>query len=330
MKFRDKLYIGSKIVTAKFFNMRLPLFVGWAVTNKCNLNCLYCGRSKIAPEGEMSADQARLVIDQLNLLGTKVISFTGGEPLLRQDLPEIINYAAAKRISVSINTNGTLFLERLKELGNLSSIRFSLDGDRDVNDYIRGKGTYEKVVNAIKSAKQIGIKPCIITVISKYNISNIGFLINLAEQLRVGIIFQPVTLTLLNSSIANPHIPDTGDYRAAIDKVISYKKMGKPVFNSLKGLQHLRSWPEGRRVFCFGRRISCRIEYNGLLYHCGRWHNYSRALNCVEKGTKLAFESLPEISCNDCWCAPQIETNFLAALKPSVIAFVVSKYRKII
>lgn len=329
MKLEDKFYIGKKIVAARFFNIRLPLFVGWAVTNKCNLNCLYCGRNKTASDDEMSAPQGRLVIDQLNLLGTKVISFTGGEPLLREDIYELIDYATAKGIYVNMNTNGTLFIEREKELEKLNSVRFSLDGDKDVNDYIRGKGVYEKVIAAINSCRKQQIKSCIVSTISKYNISSIDFLIELAEQLHIGVIFQPVTLTLLKSLVTNPHIPDTMDYKGAIDKLISYKKMGKPVFNSLKGLQHLRSWPEGKRVFCFGRRISCRIEYNGLLYHCGRRHNYSQALNCTEKGTKLAFESLPEISCSDCWCASRIETNFLAALEPSVVAFAASKYRKI-
>lgn len=324
MRLKDKIAIAGKVVRAKFLNEKIPLVVGWSLTNNCNLNCKYCKRWQMAGK-ELKTHEVFSVLNELRRLNTKIISFTGGEPLLRSDIGDIIDYAHKKRIYLNINTNGTLFLEKVNELNNINSVRFSLDGTEEVNDYIRGKETFRKVIQAVRMAIHKRLKVAIVTVLSKYNLDSIDYLINLAEKLNVGIIFQPITLTLLDSSIANPHIPDPQEYKNTITKLIEYKKRKNPILNTREGLYYLWHWPEGKNIYCFARNISCRIETDGRLYHCGRYRDEETALDCLTNGVKKSFNTLNDASCNDCWCALRLETNFIANLSSESIFTILKK-----
>ncbi|RKY37092.1 MAG: hypothetical protein DRP78_01990 [Candidatus Omnitrophota bacterium] len=328
MKLKDKISIGCSIVKAKLLKESIPLFVAWSLTNRCNLSCKYCNRQDINST-ELETAEIFLIIEQLKNSGTKIISFTGGEPLLRADIGEIINYTCKCGIYVNINTNGTLFSQKINALNNITSVKFSLDGPKKVNDYIRGKDSFQKVVEAIKIAKRRRIAVSIVTVLSKYNLDSVDYLINLAENLGIGILFQPPTLTLLGTDVVNPHIPDVSGYRDVVDKLIVYRKRSETVLNSIKGLTYLRGWPDGRDIFCYNKNISCRIETDGYLYHCGRMQDKTAALNCLRVGPSKAFDALKDVSCNNCWCALRLENNFIASLDLRVIFSILknSKWR---
>jgi len=318
MRLKDKIDIGYRIIVSRLLSRKAPLAVAWSVTNECNLNCKYCGRRKIESK-ELETRQMLLLIDGLKDAGTKALSFTGGEPLLRDDIGQLVNYAHKKGIYVNINTNGTLFSEKISEFNSLDSVRFSLDGPRQVNDYLRGRGTFQKVVQAIDAAKSKGVFVSIVTVLSKHNLSSVDYLIGMADDLEIGVLFQPLTKTLLGTNIINPHIPDVQEYKKTIDKLIEHRKKSNVIINSVKGLIYLRSWPEGRKIFCRSRNISCRVETNGYLYHCGRRQDKDMSLNCLAMGVKKAFDDLPPVFCNDCWCALRLETNLIASLDFKVI-----------
>lgn len=319
MEIKYKIDIAYKIIKAKLLKDRCPLVVGWSITNRCNLSCIYCGKRNNNDIRELKTIEIFSIIDELKSLGTKMISFTGGEPLLRSDIKEIIDYTHKSGIKVNINTNGVLFQDKISELDNLDSVKFSLDGPQGINDYMRGQGTFQKVAESIKIATKKGILTSIVTVLTKYNLDSIDYLINLAEKLDINILFQPSTKTLLGTGIANPHIPQAQEYKKTIDRLIEYKKKNKPVFNTIKGLLHLRNWPDGSNIFCHSINIACRIETDGYLYHCGRHQNRDYALNCLTDGVKKSFSHLTPISCNDCWCALSIEANYIASLDLAVI-----------
>lgn len=125
----------------------------WEITKSCNLHCIHCifdcSRYSTA---ELSTMNAIKLIKQLKENGCKLIKITGGEPLLRKDLFELLAFCKKLNIEVCLLTNGTLINKKnVKLLKNfVSEVGVSLDGpDPEVNDKIRGKGTFKKIVRAL-------------------------------------------------------------------------------------------------------------------------------------------------------------------------------------
>jgi MoaA/NifB/PqqE/SkfB family radical SAM enzyme len=136
------------------------------LTNKCNLNCRWCGVKK--GKDVLSFSKIKSVID---LNKPRYIEFTGGEPLLRDDIFRLIDYCKSKGMFVSLNTNGTLINKENSKKINADIIRVSVDGTEKVNDKIRGRGSFKKTLNGINSLKKYNKKSKIIisTAIGKDN-----------------------------------------------------------------------------------------------------------------------------------------------------------------
>ncbi len=142
---------------------RRPIVV-WNITRKCNLQCVHCyndsGPDKTC--NEVSTVQAKAVIDDLAQFGVPSILFSGGEPLLRHDLFELIEYAVGKGLHAVISTNGTLIAadkaRRIKQLG-VSYVGISLDGIGPINDKFRGvSGAFERAVTGIRNCREAGVR----------------------------------------------------------------------------------------------------------------------------------------------------------------------------
>ena len=107
--------------------------VVWNMTRRCNLKCVHCYAQAEGERGSdpISTEQAKAMIDDLAAFGAPVMLFSGGEPLVRRDLPELASYATSRGMRAVISTNGTLIdrdmAKRLREVG-LSYVGISLDG----------------------------------------------------------------------------------------------------------------------------------------------------------------------------------------------------------
>jgi AdoMet-dependent heme synthase len=141
-----------------------PLHVAWEITRRCNAQCVHCS-SNAGPEvqdpQEYSTGDALQLIDQLAEAGVRVLAFSGGEPLLRADLPALIRYAAQRGLTTNVCTNGALVDDamalRLKEAG-LNSVTVSLDGAcAETHDSLRHyPGLFELAVSAIRTLVKHG------------------------------------------------------------------------------------------------------------------------------------------------------------------------------
>ncbi len=117
----------------------------WTLTNRCNLRCTHCynySGPESATEDELSTAEAMVLIDDLADMGVPLIIFTGGEPLLREDIFELARYAAGKGIGVALSSNGTLITAdsalQIQESG-ISYVGISLDGaDAETHNRFRG------------------------------------------------------------------------------------------------------------------------------------------------------------------------------------------------
>lgn len=258
-RFKQLVKIGIGAAKAKFFNKRIPLFVGWAITNQCNLKCLYCNLWKNTG-GELPTDQILNVIDELTKLGTVLISFTGGEPLMRDDIGEIINFASKRKLKVRLNSNGVLVKRKITELKRLDFLNLSLDGPEDIHDVIRGKATYDDVLIAARAAKEAGIKLNFTTVLTRLNYRCIVYVLDLAREHGTTVSFQPVTRTTLGSSNLNPLSLSESERRHSIKILLDKKRSGNNVIaNSLTALKYLYGWPSINKIKCVSGLVSCRI-----------------------------------------------------------------------
>ena len=134
----------------------------------------------------MSLDEGKTLIDDLASFGSPVILFSGGEPLIRKDILQLIRYAVANGRRAVISTNGTLInkrlAEELKDIG-LSYVGISLDGLETIHDAFRGiPGSFARVMNAIENCKSVGLKVGLRFTINKRNYQDIPGVFDLVEQ----------------------------------------------------------------------------------------------------------------------------------------------------
>lgn len=168
---KESIPYGLKI--KKNFNLISPISVGWMISGRCNAKCLHCYafRENLC-EQELTLKQIKKIIRDLSFNKVFRIDLSGGEPLVRQDINEIISYAVTNKLSVILSTNGYL-LEKI-DLSSLSAIQVSLDSiDGKKHDYFRGfPGLHEKVIKNLK--KLDGNSSLrIFSVLSKLNIDEI-------------------------------------------------------------------------------------------------------------------------------------------------------------
>lgn len=318
MKFKDKLFCINAVLKARVFKKNTPLLVSWAITTRCNKNCKYCDirNTKIK---ELETGRVLSLIDELSRLGTKIIHFTGGEPLLREDIGTIIDYCSERGILTSINSNGSLMAQRIQELKNLNLAGLSLDGPEEVHDYIRGKGSYREVIAALTLAKNTGINIRIHTVLSKLNLRYIDFLLHKAKEFDAPILFQPSTSLLLGGNQDNILSPDEKEYKETIEYLIMKKRKNKYIGHSISGLKFLYDWPHLKKIWCFARRISARIESDGSVDICFRNQFTLKQGNADDIPFRKSFNSLPFLYCDQCCCSSSVELNCVLSLNPDAV-----------
>ena len=164
--------------------------VVWNITRRCNLKCVHCyaharGEYEVTPD-ELTTAEGKTLLDDLAQFGAPVVLFSGGEPLVRQDLPELAAYAVSKGMRAVISTNGTLIrptvAQELKKIG-LSYVGISLDGLEEVNDRFRGvKGAFHKALDGIHSCQEAGIKVGLRFTMNRRNVAEIPAIFDLLEE----------------------------------------------------------------------------------------------------------------------------------------------------
>ncbi len=318
MNIRDKLFVVSSLLLARLAKKKTPLIVGWAITTRCNKSCAYCDIRNIKAK-ELDTEHVLALAAELSRLGTKIIHFTGGEPLLREDIGTIIDYCSKMGMSTSINSNGSLVEQRIKELGNLHLMGLSLDGPEEVHDSIRGKGSYKEVITALTLLKQQGIRLRLLAVLSKSNLQCIDFLLEKAEEFDAPILFQPSTALLLGGNQPNPLSLDDAEYKKAIDCLIAKKRKTAYIAHSLSGLRFLRNWPHIKKIRCYARLVSTRIESNASVDMCFRNQFSIRGNDTGHVPFQERFYSAPFISCDRCCCASSVELNCLLSPKVDTV-----------
>ena len=186
-------YLGFKRIDPFTTKLAAPFRVDIALTYACNNKCVHCYSASPRPfKNELSTEKWFKVIDKLAEIGVPNILFTGGEPTLRNDLPELIRHAEEKGLVTGLVTNGRKlsnrnFLHQLVKAG-LDYIQVTLESNRpEVHDKITGvKGSWEETVKGIKNILEEGVYLDVNTTLNKFNIDHldewVDFLYNLGVK----------------------------------------------------------------------------------------------------------------------------------------------------
>jgi radical SAM protein with 4Fe4S-binding SPASM domain len=169
------------------FKPSFPLHIVLILSNRCNLSCLHCS-SNADKSGSIgySTPEAKRILDQLADAGVIDVAFSGGEPLLRHDLPELVAYARSHGMTVGTSTNGYPLTdktaERLKSAG-LNRLQVSIDGTQQTHDIIRGQGSYVKAVAAVQRSVAVGLRTHISFTAMRLNVHHLEEVVRLCIAL---------------------------------------------------------------------------------------------------------------------------------------------------
>ncbi len=300
---------------------KTPLKVTHYITDRCNLLCDYCYAKKFQKgPNEMTTQQVKDAMKEFSELGTTTWTLIGGEPLVRSDIGEIIDYGKKLGLVVNIVTNASFVPQKLDHVCKVDNVFMSLDGNKEIHDAIRGKGSYDAVVKAIDLIRGRG-KPVIInSVVSKENYSYLDKLSDFAKQKGCFINFNPTynlgpgsdkfmlsfdeikyaTETIKRLKKDNPHIISSiGTFERSVDftagKVTRYQK------HCLAGTLYLALSPSGEVGPCF-----VRLAENG-------W------TSGVKEGWYNAFDKVGDMSKCTCDVHCFYDLNELFGLNPKAL-----------
>ena len=160
-----------------------PYFVDWAITSKCNLSCRHC---RGFPKGKLSTERAKRLIAEIAELEPNWVIIEGGEPLLRDDLFELLGLMRQRRLEIHLITNGMLLspqlLTTLKQLG--VKVMISIDGATpQTYESIRNGASFEKVVQTARNYAKEGILEAINFTVLKTNYTEIPGMLELAASI---------------------------------------------------------------------------------------------------------------------------------------------------
>ena len=184
--------------------------VVWNSTQRCNLHCVHCySNSENKPySNELTTAEAKDLIMDLAEFKAPVLLFSGGEPLMRQDLFELAELAVKNGIRAVLSTNGTLITKdtavQLKKAG-FSYAGVSLDGIEQTNDKFRDTpNAFQAAVEGIRNCKAAGVKPGLRFTVTKYNYPDMQKIFDLIEAERIPrVCFYHLAYAGRGSKIAN-------------------------------------------------------------------------------------------------------------------------------
>jgi mycofactocin radical SAM maturase len=169
------------------YPLSAPVNITWEITHLCNLRCAHClSASSVASPDELTFEECKGIVDQLAALKVFEINFGGGEPFLKDYFLPLLRYIHSRGIVTCISTNGTCLTDEAIALftdNPLVNVQVSLDGATpEVNDRIRGKGTFNKIIKGIERLAGKGFPLSINTVVTSVNFSQLQQLKELAES----------------------------------------------------------------------------------------------------------------------------------------------------
>ena len=178
---------GDQPPTPRSAGERRPVVV-WNVTRACNLRCLHCYSDSEARQyaGELTTQEGYALLWNLAAFAVPAVLFSGGEPLVRRDLFDLVAYARFLGLRPTLSTNGTLITPEMAariKTGGFTYVGISLDGMGEVNDRFRGKaGAFDRALRAFHTLKAVGQRVGLRLTLNRHNVQDLHRIFDLTER----------------------------------------------------------------------------------------------------------------------------------------------------
>lgn len=316
MSLLNRTMFFSDLIKGHILKRNIPLMIVLNCTNYCNLKCPFCYGEyyrRTSKENEFSTQQLLNLIDELGIMGTRSLTLAGGEPLMREDIGEIIRKVKSKGIECGMNTNGVLIPYRLKELRPIDTVTVSIDGPKEMNDVNRGIGSFEKIVAGVEAALSANIKVHINTTLTRYNLGGIDWLINFAKEKKIQAEFNILFNQSPDKKGSKEFSANQESYREALTYIADLKSKGAPILFSEGVYRFASKWPNlDKRLYrgnppdfkyipCYSGRFMGFIDSDGRVYPCPQLIDCMDVKNCKEVGFKAAWDHLARNDCKACY-----------------------------
>ncbi|OGH07764.1 MAG: hypothetical protein A2W22_02710 [Candidatus Levybacteria bacterium RBG_16_35_11] len=266
-------------------NIDTEFYFQWHITEKCNLRCKHCYHDDYISANELSLDELRCIADKIDITLKKwnkkgTISITGGEPFLVKNkvFPLLQHISSLKTIHYfDILTNGYLLdqtvLDKLKEFEKLRRVQLSLEAsNQNLNDQIRGKGSFEATLSAIRLLKKKDFQVAIMTTISNLNKNEVESLVNLLKEESVDtfsaerLIPEGMGANLKDELLTSEEVKDVFQriYSLAMKKDKIRILLYRPLFVLLNGSDPTVG------AMCSAGTNALTIMHDGTVYPCRR------------------------------------------------------------
>lgn len=265
-----------------------PTIVGFDVTSRCNLKCAHCFHSNRDAKDEITLDEIVVVLDELVKLNTYQTYIMGGEPFVRDDILNIIEEIKKRKMTISVNTNGTLITEEIAL--NLSKlldrktdwIQISLDGsNEETMAEMRGKGVFQNVIECIKMLKRNNIVVRVNMVVSDTNIDQMDEVVLLCNELNVDrLSVNPMFPYNGTDVLPMPKIEEVAfkfdkaleSYENCEGLILQQDPVYIPYRNKLLNQYYQNNIKELTHLNCRAGIYSCEIDPEGNVYPCTFMH----------------------------------------------------------
>lgn len=186
----ERAFHNQRMVHADF--TRAPFTIAWEVTRACAFACKHCrADAQHRPDPrELSTQEGLALIDRLAEFGSPILIFTGGDPMMRRDLFDLIAYATEKGLRCSLTPTATALptperLERAKEAG-IRRIALSLDAPAaEVHDEFRQVvGSWERTMRILHNAREVGLSVQINTTVTRFNVDDLPAMVPFVEEVQ--------------------------------------------------------------------------------------------------------------------------------------------------
>lgn len=253
--------------------LHAPICLTWEWTYACNLSCVHClSSSGRRDPRELSTDEIKSVIDELQRMQVFYINVGGGEPTVRPDFWELLDYAIAHRVGVKFSTNGVrLTPERARRLASTDyvDVQISLDGaTHEVNDAVRGPGSYDMAVRAMENLAEAGFDGFKISVVmTRRNVAQLDDFAALADRYGAQLRITRLRPSGRGADVWDELHPTAEQQRELYHWLVGH---GEKVLtgDSFFHLNALGSTPIPGLNLCGAGRVVCLIDPVGDVYAC--------------------------------------------------------------
>jgi MoaA/NifB/PqqE/SkfB family radical SAM enzyme len=244
--------------------------------------------------------------------GVRLISFTGGEPLVRRDIGEIVAHVKSRGLVCKLNTNGMLLPQRLDELRQLDLLQISIDGPPHVQDRLRGPGTAERAAAAVRAARDAGIRVQLIACLTRENVAQLDEVLDFGLELKSGFCFQLLSDKELDEPSADQSVPGRTELLDALDYLLRLRRQRHPRARAIAShnseLRYYRDLLQNGSRGCECTLVTATMLPDGQLIFCGNARDYC-SYDAVSLGFATAFSRLTIPQCDGCVCVGKLRLS---------------------